>query len=378
MLITEVKYNMLLKINRDMLLKPLMLITGFVEKKQSLPILSNIYIKKTGNTLVMIANDMEIQASITVNGEMIGEDFVLTLPAKKLQDILKSFSDSAQVTIEIEHSRVLIKSNRAKFILHSVSADHYPLIRINTELEGQFIVDQGLFKSLIGQVQYAMADKDTRVFLNGMLLEIKNHVLNLVATDAHRLSLVSTTLDGGSRDYNVIIPRKTIIELYRLLEENTKHPLIVKIFANQVHFETEDKQLTTKVIDGKYPDYERVIPLNNNNLCLINRELLLNAVERVSVIGIDKLKTINFELSNNKLDLSCINEESEESRDQIDIEYSSEQTLKLSFNVNFIRDLLSNTHAPSLQWAFFDSQRSVLVTIPNDPNFKAVVMPLRN
>lgn len=368
---------MLLKLKRDILLKPLTLTAGFVEKKQTMPILSNVYLKKTGNQIIVIANDMEIQASITVVGDMSGEDFTLTLPGKKLQDILKVFPESADVVFEAQDSRILVKSGNAKFTLQSLPADHYPLIRVNTDVESEFTISQGVFKKLVGQIQYAMADKDSRVFLNGMLFEIKNNQLRLVATDAHRLGFINTDLSGEVKDTSAIIPRKTIVELCRMLDENSDEPLIVKLFDNQVYFETENKQLITKVIDGKYPDYERVIPATNDKLCLINRNDLLNAVERVAVIGIDKLKTLTFELSNDLLVISCRNEDQEESRDEIAVNYQNSETLKLSFNITFIRDLLSNAHVDNLQWAFYDNSRSVLVTTPNEISFKGVVMPLR-
>jgi DNA polymerase-3 subunit beta len=367
---------MLLKIKRDTLLKPLLLTTGFVEKKQTMPILSNVYFKKVDSSITLVANDMEIQASITTSGEMSGDDFIITLPGKKLQDVLKAFPDNADIAFESQDSKVLVKSGKTKFTLQSLPAEHYPLLRVTEEAICQFAIDQMDLKQLLGQIQYAMADKDSRVFLNGMLLEIKNNQLRLVATDAHRLGLVTYTLAENVGSCSSIIPRKTILELYRLLEESDE-PLLIKIYPNQVYFETKTKQLITKVIDGKYPDYERVIPLGNDKLCIIRREELLKAVERVAVIGIDKLKTLNMELCNNQLLISCRNEEQEESRDEIEVTYPSNELLKLSFNIYYVRELLSNCQAEELQWAFFDSQRSVLVTIPNELDFKSVIMPLR-
>lgn len=367
---------MLLKIKRDTLLKPLSLITGFVERKQAMPILSNVYLKKSGEEITLIANDMEIQASITTKGEMSGEDFTITLPGKKLHDVLKVFPDNKDIMFENDNNKILVKSGNTKFNLQSLPAEHYPLLKINDEVICQFTLNQGILKKLLGQVQYAMADKDSRVFLNGMLLEIKNGQLRLVATDAHRLGFINYGLSANIENCSTIIPRKTILELSRLLEDG-ETPITVKIYPNQVFFETEDKQLITKVIDGKYPDYERVIPLGNDKLCLINREELLKAVERVAVIGIDKLKTLNMELSNNVLAISCRNEEQEESRDEIEVKYEYNEVLKCSFNINYVRELLSNCNCEKLQWAFFDGQRSVLVTIPNDVDFKSVIMPLR-
>ena len=209
-----------------------------------------------------------------------------------------------------------------------------------------------------------------------MLFEVKNNQLRMVATDAHRLGFASTNLIQPQKtDYSVIIPRKTILELFRILE-NTTTPITVKVFPNQVYFECGDKQLLTKVIDGKYPDYERVIPLNNDKICLVNRLALLNAVDRVSVIGSEKTKTLTLDFSESILTLSCNNEEQEDSFDEIEIHYNG-TPIKISFNLQYLRDLLTNSLAENLQLAMFDGQRSVLVTIPDEPNFKAVIMPLR-
>ena len=365
---------MLLTIGRDTLLKPLLMVSGFVEKKQTMPILSNVYIKKSGNSITLISNDMEIQASIDITGEMSGEDFIITLPAKKLQDILKIIPDETNVKFTREENKITVNAAATKFTLQSLPGDHYPLLKISDAPICQFTLEQSAFKTLLGQIQYAMADKDSRVFLNGMLFEIKNNHLRLVATDAHRLGFVSTEINETVSNCTTIIPRKTIVELYKLLEEGS---ITVKVYPQQVCFETDDKQLITKVIDGKYPDYERVIPLGNDKLCLIRRDDFLRAIERVAVIGIDKLKTVTFEIHKNLLILTCRNEEQEDSHDEVEITYQQDEQLKVSFNINYVRDLLINTHSEYLQWAFFDGQRSVLITMPNNTTFKSVIMPLR-
>jgi DNA polymerase-3 subunit beta len=366
---------MLLTINRDTLLKPLLMVSGFVEKKQTMPILSNVYIKKVGNAITIVSNDMEIQASININAPMSGEDFIITLPAKKLQDILKVVPDT-ELIFTREDSKIAVTAGATKFTLQSMPGDHYPLLRISDSAICKFTLPQSKLKSLLGQVQYAMADKDSRVFLNGMLFEIKNNNLRLVATDAHRLGFATTEIAEAITNCNAIIPRKTIVELYKLLEDTTDG-ITITIYPHQVSFETNDKQLITKVIDGKYPDYERVIPLGNDKLCLIRREDFLKAIERVAVIGIDKLKTVTFEIHKNLLILHCRNEEQEDSYDEVEITYQQDEELKVSFNINYVRDLLINSNAEHLQWAFFDGQRSVLITIPSNNNFKSVLMPLR-
>ena len=367
---------MFLKIKRDTLLKPLLLTTGFVDRKQTMPILANVYIKKVGPEMIIISNDMEIQASIMVVGDIVGEDFIITLPAKKLQDILKVLSDNVELTFEYKDTLVLIKSGKTQFTLHSLPADHYPLLQISETSKCKITLEQKLLKSLISQIQYAMADKDSRVFLNGMFFEIKDGYLNLVTTDAHRLGFVNIQLNEPVEPCNAIIPRKTILELLKLLDD-TDESITITFYTYQVAFETKNKQLITKIIDGKYPEYNRVVPLENDKLSLIQRDILLKALDKVAVIGIDKLKTVTFEIAQNKLTLTCHNEDNEASQDEIDVVYSNDNPLKISFNINYVRDLLINTFATNIQFAFFDHQRSVLVTIPNNNTFKSVLMPLR-
>ncbi len=368
---------MLLKIKRDTLLKPLIVTTGFVEKKQTMPILSNIYIKKQDNNLTVIANDMEIQASVTSTGEMEGDDFIITLPGKMLQDVLKTFADDALISFTLKDNKMQLKSGNSKFTLQSQPAEHYPLLQVRGDCIGQFNLSQKELKSLIGQIQYAMAINDTRVFLNGMYLEIKDNQLRLVATDAHRLGFVSHQLSDIVADASVILPRKTVLELHKLLDD-TDNPVTVKLYPSQVVFEASNKQIISKIIDGKYPSYDRVIPINNDKLALIKRDELLRAVQRVSVIG-DKIKTLTVDISHNRLQITYVNEHQEESSDEIEIQYGYEAAdLKLNFNLTYVLDLLNNCNSELLQWAFFDSARSALVTIPNEINFKAVIMPLRN
>ncbi len=369
--------TMLLTTTRDTLLRPLNLTCGFVERKQTMPILSNVYIKKSDNQLTVIANDLEIQASVISEAEMTGEDFTITLPGKKLQEILKAIPDNSKIVLEQQDSKVLLKAGKLKYSIQSLPAEHYPLLKISDYSICQLNIEQIKLKQMLSQVQYAMADKDSRVFLNGMLFEIKNNQLRLVATDAHRLAFITTNLNESIDDHSVIIPRKTVLELHRMLEDNT-YNVAITFYPNQVSFEVAGKHLITKIIDGKYPEYERVIPIGNDKLCLVNRTELLSAIDRVAVIGIEKVRALTMELSHNTLTMTCRNDDQEDSRDEIDVNYNyDENNIKICFNLNYMRELLNNSTAEMLQLAFYDGQRSVLVTIPGETHFKAVAMPLR-
>lgn len=368
---------MQLVINRNIFLKSLQQIIGFVEKKQTMPILSYIYLCKQGNILTLIANDMEIQLTILLR-EIEGDDVICTIHARKIIDVLRALpNDVENVIFRIIDNKLFVTAGNSKFNLQSLPAEQYPLLTINDNYLYKFTMSTKKLQNMLAKVHYAMALNDSRSFLNGMLLEIRDHGLILVGTDAHRLSYCKEQLDKGMNSdvVSCILPRKTMLELYRLLV-NFEGEVTVTIYDNQVQFQLKDLQIISNIIDGKYPDYNRVIPVNNSVLCLIERVALLKAVQRVSVIGVDKLKTLVMKLDNNLLRLSCINEENEEAVDEIVIDYQG-QTLQLNFNINYILDVLNNMHEDVLQWAFYDNQRSVLVTVPNDTNFKYVVMPLR-
>ena len=365
---------MLIKFKRDTILKPLTQVIGFVEKKQTMPILSNVYFKKTGDKVVILANDLEIQAMLTTT-DVEGEDFTITLPGKKFQDVLRALP-SDDVTLDLTEQKVQVKSGRAKFVLQSLSADHYPLLQVQGDVVSEITLSQKDLRTLLGKIQYSMAANDTRIFLNGMLFEIKDSDFNLVATDAHRLGFAKVSLPNAINPISSIIPRKTILELYRLIEDSDEL-ITIKFTATQVVFETGNKQLITKILEGKYPDYTRVIPVQNDKLCLVNREEFLHAVQRVAVIGIDKLKTLSLNLKPNLMTISCRNQEQEESRDELVVQYGYDTELQVNINLTYVLEVLHNTTDEYLQWAFFDNQRSLLVTVPNSADFKYVIMPMR-
>ena len=367
---------MLFKINRDVMLKGLTLTTGFLEKNYAAPILANVYIKKFGDILTIISNDMEIQTSIEIEEKENTNDFTLTLPAKKLLDILKSLYDNAIVTFTQKESKISITSGNAKFILQSLPADHYPIIQVSHNILSKISVKQSILKKLLSSVQNAMAEKDTRVCLNGVFIEVREEELNLVATNGHRLCFASTKLDTQNQDLSVIIPRKTVFEVIKIVDSLSEDVSI--IFAeNQVIFESKHKQLISKVIDAKYPDYRRIISLNNDKLFLISRQKLLTALDRVSLIGVDKARIVIFEFCDDILKLSSTNDNQEEACDEINIVNQDNHQITIPFNFIFIKELLINLDFDQMKWAVLDQKKSILVTDPANPNFKAVMIPLK-
>ena len=367
---------MLFKINRELMLKALTLTSGFLEKSYAAPILANVYIKKSGNTLTLISNDMEIQTSIEIEDKENQDDFVTTLPAKKLLDILKLLNDNSQVKFIQEESKVFINAGSAKFILQSLPAGHYPLINVNTNIICKIILKQAVLKKLLIQVQNSMAEKDSRACLNGLFVEIRGEELNLVATNGHRLSLASCKLETPIEEHSVIIPRKTILEVIKLLDSTTDD-IVISFAENQVIFDAKNKQLISKIIDAKYPDYRKVLMLSNDKLFLISRSKLITSLERVSTIGVEKSKIVTFEFIDDTLKLSATNDNQEEAFDEINIVNNDKHVMTIPFNFVFIKELLMNLDFDQMKWAILDSKKSILVTDPSNPNFKVVMIPLK-
>lgn len=359
--------------NKNQLLNPMLSLLGLTDTKTTMPILSNFYIEKSGDKTKIIANDMEIQGTVVID-ELLSEDFKLTIPAKKITDILKSVAKD-EVTIDISDSKCTVKSGKSKFSLQTLPPEHYPLLISKEEVQGAFTITQNNLKSILADVIYAMGVNDTRVFLNAALFQIKDGKLIVVATDAHRLSLNSIQINDAL-DSEVIVPRKTIIELHKTLS-NTDGIVNIQIFNSQIVFDFGNKQILSKVIAAKYPDYNRVIPLTNDKVAKVNREMLLKTIQRVAVIGLDKLKTIKVRLGNNLINVTAINEAKEESNDVVECEFNHDDDYEFSFNISYLLDVLSNSSAKNLKFNMFDTQRSILITDDDKPDLRIVIMPLR-
>ena len=276
---------------------------------------------------------------------------------------------------QITDSRINVKAGKSKFNLQTLPSKDYPILKRN-DVEGvSFEIPQKNLKALLKQVDFAMAQQDIRYYLNGLLFEIQGQKLNIVGTDGHRLSFTSTKLNQSFEKKEVIIPRKTIMELIKLLEEDDGN-VVVEILNQQVTFKFNDIFLITKVIDGKFPDYNRVIPSGYENGFIINRQALLSAMQRASILSNEKYRGIRLVLSENNMQLITTNSEQEEAQEDIEISYNKE-TIDIGFNVTYLIDVLNNIQFDQLFFAFKDSNSSCLVTIPNNYDYKYVVMPMR-
>lgn len=363
-----------IKIKRDVLLKPLSSVVGIVEKKQALPILSNLLLVGKNNQLTFTATDLEMQTTLSIETK-IEDDFEITISARKLFDITRALPDGSELEFQIKDSRVNVKAGKSKFNLQTLPSKDYPLLKKNNEEVVSFELQQKNLKEVLKQVDFSMAQQDIRYYLNGLLFELQGQKLNIVGTDGHRLSFTSTKLNKSFEKKEVIIPRKTIMELIKLLSDD-ENEVLIEILNQQVIFQFNDIHLITKVIDGKFPDYNRVIPSGYENDFLIDRQVLLNAMQRASILSNEKYRGIRLVLSENNMQLVTTNSEQEEAQEDIEINYKK-VAIDIGFNVTYLIDVLNNIHFDQLNFAFKDSNSSCLVTIPNNEDYKYVVMPMR-
>jgi len=366
----------LLQIDKDVLLTPLQAVTGIVEKRHTLPILSNVLIERKANRLNLVATDLEIQ--ITTSSEVTGaisEDQSLTVSARKLQDILRSLPDGAETTLDLQANKVQLKAGRSRFNLQTMPADDFPKMAESGELQAKFSVPQKLLQDLLSLVQFAMAQQDIRYYLNGILFVAEGKQLSLVATDGHRLAFSSATLDVEVPRQEVILPRKTVLEMQRLLSD--KEGAIEMQFAgNQAKFSFEGMEFVTKLVEGKFPDYNRVIPKNHKNIITLGRATLLASLQRTAILTSEKFKGVRLNIEPGTLRVASNNAEQEEAVDELDIDYGGD-AIEIGFNVTYLIDALANMNQDMVKIELADSNSSALLTIPDDVAFKYVVMPMR-
>ena len=363
-----------IKIDRGLLLKPLGNVSGIVEKRHALPILSNLLLESQQGKLKFTATDLEMQISTHIKTELT-DDFQITVSAKKLFDITRALPEDSKIDIQIEENKVTVKAKKSRFNLQTLPSQDYPVMKKDEKDAVELQVPQKDFKALLKQVDFAMAQQDIRYYLNGLLIEVKEKNINIVGTDGHRLSFTSLALKTPTKPIQVIVPRKTIVELVKLLND-TDDPLEISFSTNQVNFKFNDIDLITKIIDGKFPDYNRVIPDGHNNIFNIDRSLLLDSMLRASILSNDKYRGIRMVVEDNNLKLVSNNSEQEQAEEELEIDYKGDK-IDIGFNVTYLIDVLTNIQSNQLTIAFNDSSSSCLVTIPNNEKYKYVVMPMR-
>ncbi|MFT5452434.1 MAG: DNA polymerase-3 subunit beta [Gammaproteobacteria bacterium] len=361
-------------IKRDVLLDALQNVIGAVERRQTLPILGNILFRVTKGVLFLTATDLEIEMICKVHTDQI-EDFQTTIPARKLFDICKALPDSSDITMTVEENKVFIISGRSRFTLATLPAKDFPGLD-DIEAQHEFSIPQNALKSLIDKTSFAMAQQDVRYYLNGILVELSTGLIKLVATDGHRLALSEFKVDIELVvDKQIIIPRKGVMELARLLDA-TDTPVKLTLSQNHIKVETEKLSFTSKLIDGKFPDYNRVIPVDGNKLMTVNRDLLKRAMSRISILSNEKYRGIRLTLTKGNLAIQANNPDQEEAEEELEVNYD-ETEIEIGFNVTYIIDVLNVLSSEEVQVKLKDSNSSCIISDVSDPSSLYVVMPMR-
>ena len=365
----------LIKSQRDTLLAPLQSVSGIVERRHTLPILSNVLLEKKGDKLTLLATDIEIQITTATAVGAGDGDGAVTVGARKLQEILRSLPDGSEVSLILEDKRLQVRAGKSRFSLQTLPADDFPRMTMAEGETREFQISQKAFRQLLGKTQYSMAAQDVRYYLNGLLLLVEGSELRAVATDGHRLAFASVAIDADLPRQEMILPRKTVLELNRLLVDSDD-PLNITLTPNQVRFTFGSVVLVSKLIDGKFPDYERVVPSSLKNHMKVGRQTLMQAMNRAAILTNEKFRGIRVVLGENSLKLMAANAEQEEAQEEIEVEYAGD-AIDVGFNVGYLLDVLNNVHTEEIQWSFNDANSSALVTVPGNERFKYVIMPMR-
>ena len=364
-----------LKTTQEKVLSVLQSVAGIVERRHTLAILANVLIRKTGAALQLTTSDLEIQIRTTANLEGDGGDFSTTVGARKLIDILRTMPPEQIVSIESSASKLILKGGKSRFTLQTLAPEDFPLVQEAANFGPMFSVPQKTLKSLLGQVSFAMAVHDIRYYLNGILFVAEGTQLSLVATDGHRLAFASATLDVEVPRQEVILPRKTVIELQRLLSD-AEGAIDMQFANNQAKFSFDDMEFVTKLVEGKFPDYNRVIPKNHRNIITLGRAALLATLQRAAILTSDKFKGVRLSVEPGSLRVASNNAEQEEAVDELDIDYGG-PSIEIGFNVTYLLDALGNMTQDMVRLELSDGSSSALFTIPDNAAFKYVVMPMR-
>ena len=364
-----------LKATQEKVLSALQSVAGIVERRHTLPILANVMIRKTGSQIQLTTSDLEIQirTSAVLDGD--AGNFTTTVGARKLIDILRTMPSDQSVSLESSQNKLILKGGKSRFTLQSLPAEDFPLVQEAANFGPVFSVPQKTLKALLSQVSFAMAVHDIRYYLNGILFVAEGKQLSLVATDGHRLAFSSATLDVEVPRQEVILPRKTVLEMQRLLSD--KEGAIEMQFAgNQAKFSFEGMEFVTKLVEGKFPDYNRVIPKNHKNIITLGRTTLLASLQRTAILTSEKFKGVRLNIEPGTLRVASNNAEQEEAVDELDIHYAGD-AIEIGFNVTYLIDALTNMAQDMVKIELADSNSSALLTIPDDAAFKYVVMPMR-
>jgi len=363
-----------LKAAQEKFLSALQAVSGIVERRHTLPILANVLIRKTGEAVSFTGTDIEMQVQTRASIGSGSENAAVTVSARKLIDILRALPES-EVTVTLNGTKLAVSAGKSRFALQTLPAADFPTLAVGSEVTSEATLPQKQLKNLLQMVHFAMAQQDIRFYLNGLLLVMSPQGIRSVATDGHRLAFCAHAGETASAPAEVIMPRKTVTELLRLLGDN-EEPVLVQVISHQIRISFGEVEFVTKLVEGKFPDYQRVIPTGYSKAIAINREQFASALSRASILTNEKFKGVRLSLGPSLLKIQSSNAEQEEATEELDVDYN-DTPLEIGFNVSYLLDVLANLKVDLIKAEFGDSNSSALISLPGDETFKYVIMPMR-
>lgn len=362
------------QLSRDQLLKPVQAVSGVVEKRQTMPVLANIQITAEDSRLTFTGTDLEVELVAEGQGE-VESPGEITVPGRKLLDICKALPDGAEIRVELQGERLILRSGKSRFTLSTLPAAEFPVVE-DIQVQRRFEIPQGMLRELVENTQFSMAQQDVRYYLNGLLLEVSDNRLRAVATDGHRLALAEREVElADVGTHQVIVPRKGVLELQKLLSDGDT-PVEVALGTNHLQVRVEGLQFTSKLIDGRFPDYERVIPRAGEKVVDAERLRLRESLQRASILSNEKYRGVRLELVPNALKIQAHNPEQEEAEEELEVGFEGEG-MEIGFNVNYLLDALAALDSDQVRIDLIDGNNSCLIRDPGREDCKYVVMPMR-
>lgn len=366
---------MKITISREQLLPPLQNVIGAVERKQTMPILGNVLFKMTGEKLQLTATDLEIEHVCFTNASA-SEDGEFTISARKLFDICKNLPDDALINLNVDDTKAVLTSGRSRFSLSALPSKDFPALD-DIDFNIEFSVPQKTLALQLSKTSFAMAQQDVRYYLNGLLLSVEDSKLLAVTTDGHRLSLSEKELENSGLDnMQVIVPRKGVLELQRILAKEGESNVTIRLSGNHIQFATDDLVMTSKLIDGRFPEYRRVVPAEVKHIAVIDRDQLKQCLLRTSILSNEKYRGVRLKFEPGQLQIEAQNPDHEEAEEQLEINYSGDE-VDIGFNVTYLLDVLNNIAEDSVEFGLIDSNSSCLIQDKGDVHSKYVIMPMR-
>ncbi len=361
-------------IERSHLLKPLQQVSGALGGRPSLPILGNLLIKVEDNQLSMTATDLEVELISRVSLEGEWESGSITVPSRKFLDICRGLPDDAVITFVYESDRVQVRSGRSRFSLSILPANDFPNIE-DWQSDVEVTMTQADLKGLIEKTQFSMANQDVRYYLNGMLFEIDGSTLRSVATDGHRMAVARTELDGEFAQQQIIVPRKGVQELVKLLDA-PEQTVVLQIGSSNVRAEVNNFVFTSKLVDGRFPDYRRVMPQSTTKTLIAGCDELRQAFSRAAILSNEKFRGVRVNLSGEEMCITANNPEQEEAEEMLDVSFEGEP-IEIGFNVSYVLDVLNTLRCDNVRVSMSDANASALIENSEDDSAMYVVMPIR-